>query len=206
MKIKSVIILLFFACSTINAQSRLSISGLVGYTLQDDINFVNSYYGYIEDGAQYGGVLEYRLIPTISMGVSFMHMDAHVPIYDSYRNQVNQGDDATGLNYLIFEVTKYFGAPGRLTVVTPYIGMGAGMVSLNVKNAGSYTKFAWDGKFGVRIRMTSHIALLAQMQVQSVVQGIGGSMYVGTGGAGVSLDSYSSIYQFTFGGGLAFDL
>ncbi len=208
MKIKSIIILLFAIYPAIFAQpsSRLTIAGLVGYTLQDDISFSNSYYGYIEDGAQYGGILEYRLRPTFSLGVSYTHMDTHTPIYDSYRDKVNQGSDATGLNYLMFEGIKYFPVRGLFSVVTPYAGIGAGMSIINIKSGDSYTKFAWNGKFGVKIRMTAHIAILAQAQVQSIVQGVGGSMYVGTGGASIGLSSYSSVYQFTFGGGLAFSL
>jgi hypothetical protein len=48
--------------------------------------------------------------------------------------------------------------------------------------------------------------LKLQMQLVSVSQGFGGGAYFGTGGAGVGLQSYSSVYQFGMGGGLAFKL
>ncbi len=208
MKIKTGVFMLLFACSWATfAQSRVSISGLVGYTLQNNLYFDNSYYGYIEDCAQYGGVLEFMLRPTVSMGVSYMHMDTRTPIYDSYRDQVNSGGyDATALNYLMFEGTKYFGIGGALSGITPYAGIGVGMSTINVKNGDSYTKFAWDGKLGIKIRLTRNISVLGQMLVQSIVQGVGGSMYVGTGGAGVAISTYSSVYQFSFGGGLSLNL
>ncbi len=207
MKIKSIFsFMLVITSVTAFAQSKVSISGFVGYTLQDNIYFSNSYDGYIEDCAQYGGILEYEFRPKISLGISYMHMDTHVPIYDAYNYQVNQNSDATAINYLMFDIIKYFQGPGALSVVSPYVGIGAGMAMLNVKNGDSYTKFAWDGKFGVKIRMSAHIALFAQAQVQSIVQGVGGSMYISTGGAGVGISSYSSVYQFSFGGGLSFNL
>ncbi len=208
MKIKSIILFLFLSSSVLFAQSpRLSVSGFVGYTLQDNITFSDSYYGYIEDCAQYGGILEYLIRPTVSLGVSYMHMDTHIPIYDPYRNQVSTGgDDAVGLNYLMFEGTKYFGMRGAFSVVMPYVGVGAGMAMINVKNGDSYTQFAWDSRLGVKIKMAPRIALFAQVQLQSIVQGVGGGMYISLGGAGVGINTYSSVYQFSFGGGLAFSL
>ncbi len=207
MKIKSVIFLFFFICPSILAQSsKLSISGFVGYTLQDDITFSDSYYGYIDDCAQYGGILEYMLRPALSLGVSFMHMDTHVPIYDAYRNKVSTSDnDAAKLNYLMFEVTKYLGMRGAFSVVKPFAGIGTGLAMISV-TSGTYTKFAWSGKAGVKIQLTPHISALGQIQLQSIMQGIGNTMYIGTGGSGADISVYSSTYQFTFGGGLSFNL
>jgi hypothetical protein len=55
----------------------------------------------------------------------------------------------------------------------------------------------WAGeKFGIKL----------QAQLTSVSQGAGGGLYFGTGGAGVGLSTYSSIYQFGLGGGLTFKL
>ena len=40
----------------------------------------------------------------------------------------------------------------------------------------------------------------------SAVQGAGGGLYFGTGGGGVGVSTYSSMYQFGLGGGLTFAL
>jgi hypothetical protein len=38
----------------------------------------------------------------------------------------------------------------------------------------------------------------------SAVQSAGGGLYFGTGGGGAGVSTYSSMYQFGLGGGLAF--
>jgi hypothetical protein len=43
-----------------------------------------------------------------------------------------------------------------------------------------------------------------QAQLQSAVQAFGGGLFVGTGGVGAGVNSYSTIMQFGLGGGLVF--
>lgn len=45
-----------------------------------------------------------------------------------------------------------------------------------------------------------------QAQLLSPVQAAGGGFYFGTGGSGIGVSTYSSIYQFNLGGSLVFRL
>ena len=207
MKIPFLFLALIFTCSaTCLAQfDRLSVNASIGYTLQDKITFNDSYYAYIEDAAQYGIMLEYDLKADFSMGLSYNHISTHIPIYDPYRQKQNQGSDATGINYFMIEGIKYFRIPLIESIVAPYLGAGVGGTFINVKSGDIYTRFAWDAKLGIKVKVSARISLFAQAVMQSIVQGINGNMYINASSSGVGLDTYSNIYQFTFGGGIGFN-
>jgi hypothetical protein len=106
---------------------------------------------------------------------------------------------------------KYFGKPG--SSVQGFGGFMAGVGIVNVDSATpsvnfseSATKFAWGLKAGAVIWATDVIGIKLQGQMLSIAQSVGGGVYFGTGGAGAGVSSYSSLYQFTLGGGLVFEL
>ena len=68
------------------------------------------------------------------------------------------------------------------------------------------TKFAWGIRGGVNVWATEKVGIKLQAHLLSAVQSMGGGLTIGTGGVGVGATSYSSMYQFTLGGGLAFKL
>ena len=91
----------------------------------------------------------------------------------------------------------------------PYGGLELGMVISNLENplsgaSASNTNFAWGLKIGTNIFFSEKVGLKIQADLRSATQAAGGGFYFGTGGAGVGVSSYSTIYQFGLGGGLVF--
>jgi hypothetical protein len=126
-------------------------------------------------------------------------------LYDKYANF------DIALNYIMLGGNKYFGKPG--SSVQGFGGFMAGVGIVNVDSATpsvnfseSATKFAWGLKAGAVIWATDVIGIKLQGQMLSIAQSVGGGVYFGTGGAGAGVSSYSSLYQFTLGGGLVFEL
>jgi len=93
-------------------------------------------------------------------------------------------------------------------------GFGGGMLGaafINVDNpdngnSNNATKFAWGLRLGANIWASERVAIKLKADVLSAVQGAGGGLYFGTGGGGVGVSTYSSMYQFGLGGGIAFAL
>jgi hypothetical protein len=50
------------------------------------------------------------------------------------------------------------------------------------------------------------VGVKLQAQLLSITQSVGGGVFFGTGGASAGISSYSSVYQFSLGGGLVFEL
>ncbi len=186
-----------------------------GYTLYAFDDNVDSYYssteyfnGTIKGGFQWGGGLEYMMMPSQSVELSYLRLDTHAPMeyYDNRVNRVRNTDFDVATNYILIGSNRYFGLNPK---VEPYVGLQAGMAIFNVDEkdgdlSGNSTKFAWGAKLGANIWASDKIGLKIQTGLNSAVQSAGGGLYFGTGGAGAGVSTYSTFYQFYVGGGLSF--
>jgi len=187
------------------------------YTLYAFDDNVDSYYsstdyynGTIEGGFQWGGGLEYMMVPQQGVELSYLRLDSNAPMeyYDFSSNRVRNTDFDIATNYILLGSNRYFGTNPK---VEPYGGLQAGMAIFNVNNpdngnSQNSTKFAWGAKLGVNIWASEKVGIKMQTGLVSAVQSAGGGLYFGTGGAGAGVSTYSTFYQFYIGGGLTFDM
>lgn len=193
---------------------RVNLYG--SYAFEDGFDsyydYGNYYQGTIEDGFQYGGGIEVELKNDTYLEILYLREDTNAPtqyynggLYDKYANF------DVALNYIMLGGNKYFGKPG--SSVQGFGGFMAGIGIVNIDSATpsvnyseSATKFAWGLKAGAVIWASDVVGIKLQGQMLSIAQSVGGGVYFGTGGAGAGVSSYSSLYQFTLGGGLVFEL
>ena len=86
----------------------------------------------------------------------------------------------------------------------------AGVLISDVKapsngQSGSNTTFAWGGRLGATIWASSRIGIKLQTQILSSSKATGGDLYFSYYGP-VVLSTYTTLWQFSLGGGLAFKL
>ncbi|MXV51155.1 hypothetical protein GS399_09255 [Pedobacter sp. HMF7647] len=183
-------------------QLRVGLDVMGGYTFADKFNLYNAY-GRIDDAGTYGADFSVYLRPTKAIELSYLGMTTHAPLYDYATGfKVNRDNDKVSVNYLLINGVAYLPTGGPLM---PYGGAGIGLGIVSADGGDTYTKFAWDLKAGVKIKAGGAVGIKLQAQLNSISQGISGGIYAGTGGAGVGVGSYSSIYQFGFSGGLSFN-
>jgi hypothetical protein len=126
----------------------------------------------------------------------------------------SSGSDLNGrfdvnLNWLMLNGVRHLQKPG--SKVEGWASGGLGVCIINTTNTktnndANATKFAWQFRAGGTIWATDKVGIKLNAQLQSAVQSIGGGFYIGTGGAGAGLSSYSSLLQFGLGGGIAVKL
>jgi len=183
-------------------QARGSLTIFGGYTFQDKVNFSNAY-GYIKEAAHWGLSAEFFLDRMRTLELMYQRMDTHAPLYDGYYGtKLNHDNDKAGLNYIMIGGVNYIPASPK---VMPYGGINLGVCVVTNKEDYTATKFAIGGKLGVKIKASPVVGIKLQAQLLSVVQGAGGGFYVGTGGTGYGVSTYSTVLQFGFTGGLSFD-
>lgn len=213
---KKVILIALIAVAGFSANAQdINISAYGGYAFDNSFDsyydFGEYYEGKIKGGFQWGAGIEYR--PQPSMGIEFLYLrqDSHSPT--TYRLDNRPGVQFTdfdlGINYIMLGGNKYVRRMG--SKVEGYGGLMAGVFTASVTNPDNRrkdnaTKFAWGGKLGGTFWATDSIGIKLQMQLLSAVQGVGGGLYFGTGGISTGVSSYSTIYQFSLGGGLVFNL
>jgi hypothetical protein len=193
-------------------QTRINLYG--AYTFEDSFDSYydngNYYQGQFQGGFQYGIGVEREIRSGVSVELSYLRLDTNAPtqyydggLFDQY------ADFDVSLNYIMLGANRSFTKPG--SKVEGFGGFMAGVGIVNIDNpttnkSDSATKFAWGLKGGATIWATKKVGVKLQAQLLSITQSIGGGVYFGTGGAGAGVSSYSSVYQFSLGGGLVFEL
>jgi|SRR5688572_11710933 len=211
-KLLTLLVLTICLSGQVSLAQDIRINIYTGYVFDDQFDSYydayNYYEGTIEGGLQWGAGIEYMLKPTYGLELLYFRQDAKAPTY--YVSDYYQGAQFTEFdldaNYILLGGQRHFGKPG--SVVDGYGGLMAGCVVANLSvpdgGSGSTTKFAWGLKGGANLWFSDHVAIKLQAQLLSATQSMGGSFYFGAGGSGAGLSSYSTIFQFTLGGGLAF--
>jgi len=199
-------ILLIAVCA--QAQG-VRLNGYAAYVFDDKFD---SYYsstdyvnGKIKGGFQWGVGLE--VTPREDLGVELLYIrqDTEAPVTFYSGIDRNKTIDL-GISYIMLGGTHYRMLGEK---IEPYGGLMLGMAIFSNKNPDqgaedSATKFAWGIRLGTNVWVSEKVGIKLQAQLLSAVQGAGGSLYFGTGGAGAGVSTYSSLLQFALGGGLVF--
>lgn len=202
---KCIFLLTLFLASVYAVQAqKIDINFMGGYFFKDKVDF-GSYYGYVKDAGAYSVGIEGFVQPTRSVELNYLRQDTHAPLYNyATGNQYNKDADKVSVNYITLGFANYFVTPSN---IAPYAGLGLGVGWISSKDGGgSVTKFAYNAKLGIKIKTSSAVAFKLQAQLQSIVQGTGSTLYIGTGGGGAGITTYSSVLQFGFLGGVAINL
>jgi hypothetical protein len=205
-QMKKTILSLLLICAIMastNAQ-MFTLTGYGGYTFQDHVSFANAY-GYLNESGHWGVSVEGMNHSGRAVELLYQQQSTHIPVYaySGVGGQLNKNDDKAIVSYVMLNAVNYLKASPK---AWPYFGVGLGVGIVSPSAGNSESAFAWDAKLGVKIRASTSVSLKIQEQLFSMVQASGAGFYAGTGGAGVAVTSYSSIYQFGFSGGLCFDL
>ncbi len=211
-KILLLSILALIAQISFSQEIRVNTYG--GYVFKDKVDSYyssSSYYsGQIQDGARWGGGIEY-VIPGIGgLEIQYLRQNTNAPtVYSDVIHsggQLQKTDFDLRLNWLMLNSTRYFPVSEQLEPFAGF-GLGMGIFSLtnpDTNNERSATKFAYSFRGGINLWLGNNLAFRAQTSLFSAVQSMGGSLYFGSGGSGAGLSSYSSMFQFGFDGGLVF--
>ena len=206
-------ILLVFFFITASAQ-HTRLNGYALYVFDDQFDSYydnNNYYeGKFKGGLQWGAGLEY--MPHPSSGIELIYLNQQTTALTTYAipgSGVKTTNFDVGFNWLMLAGNRYMRKPG--SKVEGFGGFMLGAAFINVdnpinNNSSNATKFAWGFRLGANIWASERVPIKLKTQVLSAVQGAGGGLYFGTGGGGVGVSTYSSMYQFGLGGGIAFAL
>ncbi len=201
---------LIVSASAIQAQG-IRLNGYALYTFDDAVSSFQSntqyFDGKIRGGLTWGVGAEFMPQPTLGVEVSYYRMDTKAPV-NFFNNGAKSATLDVALNWIMLGGNKYFGANPK---VEPYAGfmLGAGIVDVrNPDNGNSQgsTEFAWGLKGGVNVWASEKVGLKLQTNLMSMVQAVGGGIFLGTGGASVGVSTFSTLLQFSLGGGLVIKL
>jgi len=210
------ILSILLVCFFITGSSQTTrLNGYAMYVFDDKFDSYYSpgdyYEGKFKGGLQWGVGIEY--MPTPMNGIELLYLNQQTTAPTTYAYPGLSGIKTTnfdvGFNWAMLAFNRHMRKPGSKVE-----GFGGGMLGaafINVDNpdnntGNSATKFAWGLRLGANIWASEKVAIKLQTQLLSAVQGAGGGLYFGTGGAGAGVSTYSSMLQFGLGGGITFAL
>lgn len=172
----------------------------------------NSYYdGTIKGGFLWGVGAEYRMAPESGIELSYLRHDTNAPTtYVLWPNpEIQFADFDLAVNYIMLGGLRHVMlGSGNIEAQG---GLMAGVMFADATNpdngiSNNVTKFAWGIKGGLTFWASERAGIIVHAQLLSAVQAAGGALYFGGGGSGAGVSTYSTLYQFGFGGGLAIKL
>jgi len=202
----------FVFSSAFSQGKRINLYG--AYVFDDEVtssyDSYNYFNGKIIGGFQYGAGLEFMKGDEFGIELLWIGQTTTAPTYYNYGYSVEKFTTLdVNLNYAMLGLTQHMQKPG--SKVEGFGGIMLGCLFANASSqengsSDSAEKFAWGLRLGGNIWTSDRVGLKIETQLISAVQGAGGSLYFGTGGAGAGVSTYSSMLQFSIGGGLAFRL
>ena len=198
------IVIALSALTKIQAQ-HIEISPIAGYNFDEsfDIDYGEAKIG---DGLVYGGILAFNVNPNYDVELLYTHQDAtgsfrYYNIIEYYDNDI-----PVGINYIQIGGARLKDFKGGQVQGFGGLNLGAVWVAPDESGYDDAWRAAVGFKLGVKIWASERIGIRLQTNLQMPIQAWGGSIYVGTGGSGAGVSTYSTITQFGFTGGLTFKL
>ena len=210
---KKIFLLLVLAATmtTVMGQhARLNFYG--AYTFDDGFdvwNDANTYYnGTVKGGVQWGAGLQYMFNKQSSAELLWLHRSTTVPTYFKF----GAGTEKTETfdlkhDFIMLSGDGHFGSGGK---AEGYAGIMAGVLISNLEapslgKSSNNTNFAWGGRVGTNIWFSPKLGLKLQALILSASRATGGDYYWSWYGP-IYLTEYSTVWQFSLGGGLTFKL
>ena len=175
----------------------------------DVVNDANTYYnGTVKGGYQWGAGLEYLFHPGSSAEILYLHRGTTVPANFKFGSgtQVRHEDFDLKHDFILLSGDGHF-AKGK---AEGYAGLMAGVLISNLEapslgKSSSNTNFAWGGRIGTNIWVSSKLGIKLQALILSASRATGGAYYWSWYGP-IYLTTYSTLWQFSLGGGLTMKL
>jgi hypothetical protein len=213
MKIYTLFLITGFVTSTGYAQ-QIRFNAYGNYVFDDKVesfySSTNYFNGVIKGGLLWGAGIEFRTYEEYGLELLYQRQDtkANVHYYDLASVGDRDGEIDLAINWIQAAATRYMVVKRTFE---PYAGLMLGVAVIKGTNpdnqvSESATKFGWGIRFGSNVWLTDHLGIKLQTQLLCATQAAGGGLYFGSGGSGASVTTYSTMAQFTLGGGLTFRL
>lgn len=194
------LLILLLLSGLAHAQSlRIKLNG--GYIFRDRFPITTTLgvlEATIKEAPVFGGGLEYMANADYGMELYYLGM----PTEGSVRDRFQRYSEDLMVNYIMAGGVRYATFSER---VKGFGGVSLGVAAFEGETV-SRAYAAWGLRGGVLASLTDRIGLRVGAQLHSPIEAVGGGVYIGTGGTGGGVQTYSTIYQFGFMGGLSISL
>ncbi len=159
----------------------------------------------IQDGANYGVSLLVPVETIMDVEINYTRMDSKASFspYAGYP-LLEYRETTLGTNYFQIGAIKKIMPPG--SKVQPFGSFSLGATWFSSSDMSDVWRFSVTAGLGVKIMVSERVGIMLRGRLMMPMNFAGASFYFGTGGSGLSMNSYISPFQGDFNGGLIFKL
>ncbi len=195
------------------AQPKAYLNGFAGYTFDESFT-VRTFQGRFHSNAHYGGsaelVLENLSTAHSERTIEFSYQGMQTVLdgwsWPAGQQNPSRAEYNVNVQYVMAGFNNYFGHDHKIMGFGG-LNMGVGWLSNQTESSRpSPSRFAIGLKGGGRFMFSDKVGLKLYAQLNTIVEGVGGGFYFGTGGSGAVVTAFASVVQFGLGGGLSIAL
>jgi len=203
-KIKLLLLTIIFPVFLFSQISGVELVPFVGYQFGGKIKFYEGEMK-IDNGMNYGASLLVPIEKIMDLEINYTRMESnasfkHYAGFPAYKDE--QTDMAT--NYIQVGAIKKMLQPG--SKLQPFGSFSLGAAWANSDDFGDVWRFAISAGLGVKVMLSDRIGIIARGRLLMPMTFGSAGFYLGTGGSGLSVNSWIAPFQGDFNGGLIFKL
>lgn len=201
-KIFLILPVILLLAATSFAQTAVEFIPQGGYTFASRTDYPDLF-GRVNGAGNVGAALKFNVNRSLGIEVLYNHIGTTSGLY-YYDDHTAYSEGNLNLDYIMVGPVQSFTIPG--STVRPFIGAMLGAAIMSPEGSETFTKFAAGFQLGTNIYVSPRVALQLKAQLLSPVDAAGGSLFFSNYGSGAGISTYSSMYQFSLGGGLVIGL
>jgi opacity protein-like surface antigen len=198
----TLIFLLITVSTQTKAQKETQIFGMAGYMVNSNVTVAQGDLSF-DDGVSYGFGIDVGVEREMQAEISWSMSPSYARIH-----KVAGGSTDLSTVYIHHFQAGALVEPNKKKDVSPFglITLGASLFSPTEKNTVDHWTFTFALGGGVKIYVSDKIGIRLQGRLLVPMVLSGGSVWFGTGGAGVAVGTYTTIVEGDFSGGIFFRL
>jgi len=203
-KIKLLLLAIILPIFLFSQTGGVELVPFVGYQFGGSIKYYEGKLK-IDNGMNYGGSLLIPIETILDVEINYTRMESKASFtpyagFPSYDYQ--QTDMVT--NYIQVGAIKKMLQPG--SKVQPFGSFSLGAAWATSDDFGDVWRFAISAGLGVKVMLSDRVGIIARGRLLMPMTFGSAGFYLGTGGSGLSVNSWIAPFQGDFNGGLIFKL
>ncbi len=192
------LVIFFLSAFVCQVKAQNEIFGLAGYLLNGDVTVAEGDLSF-DDGFTYGLGIDIPVDRMMSAEINWSMSSSKITLYE-YLGPTREISD---INIHHFQAGALI-EPEKNKKVSPFglLTLGAALYSPVESNIDDEWRFSVALGGGFKVNISDKVGLRFQGRLIIPMQFAGGSVYVGTGGAGVSVGTWTTFVEGDFMGGL----
>ena len=189
---------------SLSSFSQVIVSPFAGYMFGGSVTFYEGKYK-VTDGMSYGLAVIVPVREIVDVEINYTRMDSEGR-FTSYGSYPGYSDSRTDMSTNYFQIGVIKALSLNNPKVVPFSSFSLGATWFDFKDNGNKTLFSITAGLGAKVKISERIGLIVRGRFMLPMFFGGVGFYAGSGGSGLSLNSYSAIIQGDFNAGLTFKL